>query len=852
MTMRLRYTISLALAAAALLLSAPRGGAQTPDNDQKETLATLLKELKASYSDAMESDSLLTGTNQRREELAEMVQAADELTLKLYSQNPEFSFDMAFALEDISKLYQEFHQKVSVSELYMNDSRAGLRRYTLLGETLRGMYPVQPLDTLALSDSSLMVIPLPETPPELDSVKIALIDSCLSYTDALTGMYQESLSLALQDSITYASTDKRLQQAYDYIQANYEDSQKSMFIAENASIVYIIKNWKSFISSVKADMHNRYASLSPREVQENGRPVKPGTRTWDGSFILAYSIVMLLALVLAFVLAAFLSWLAFKFIKSERIRAFRPILSAILAIVLYVLFMFLMKPKVNNQYWMMSYDLLTQFSWLTLAIFVSLLIRIDRSQAKASRNIYLPTLLLAFLSILMRSIYLPASVVPLIFPPALVLSMMWQTAVNIRYRNKVTVTDRRYTWVSVGVMFISLICSFAGYSMVGVLILTFWTFQLALLHTITTIYYLMKKYYDDRVAKKKIQYHQDNPRLPLTDKNAYIEVTWLYDLIKMVVVPLIIIWSFPASIHMTTKVYKLSTASENLFRQPLFQGDAVQHLTLQNIFVIMAVFFIFRYLIYLSKGIFRINKLRNIIEKDERGLPLKDNDVNLSLPNTILSVIGWLLFFIIVFAILHVPTSALTLISTGLAAGLGFAMKDTINNLFYGIQLMAGRIRVGDKISCDGIRGIVQRVSYLTTQIEEEDGSVIAFTNTDLFTKNFKNLNSGRNYELLKIPVGVRYGTDLEHARQVIIEAMEPLMTKKDKFGRELADPKFGIDVRVDEFSNNSVVLMVVVYTTVETHYTFPSQAKEAIYNAFSEKGIEIPFNQHDVYIKSK
>ena len=159
---------------------------------------------------------------------------------------------------------------------------------------------------------------------------------------------------------------------------------------------------------------------------------------------------------------------------------------------------------------------------------------------------------------------------------------------------------------------------------------------------------------------------------------------------------------------------------------------------------------------------------------------------------------------------------------------------------------------LGDKISCDKVRGTVQRVSYLTTQIEEEDGSIIAFTNTDLFTKNFKNLNSGKNYELLKIPVGVRYGTDLELARKIIIEALAPLMSRKDKFGRDLADPSFGIDVRVDEFSNNSVVLMVVLYTTVETHYTFPSQAKEAIYNAFKEEGIEIPFNQHDVYIKSK
>jgi small-conductance mechanosensitive channel len=43
----------------------------------------------------------------------------------------------------------------------------------------------------------------------------------------------------------------------------------------------------------------------------------------------------------------------------------------------------------------------------------------------------------------------------------------------------------------------------------------------------------------------------------------------------------------------------------------------------------------------------------------------------------------------------------------------------------------------------------------------------------------------------------------------------------------------------------------VALYTTVETHYTFPARAKEAIYNAFHEHGIEIPFPQQDVYIKS-
>ena len=224
--------------------------------------------------------------------------------------------------------------------------------------------------------------------------------------------------------------------------------------------------------------------------------------------------------------------------------------------------------------------------------------------------------------------------------------------------------------------------------------------------------------------------------------------------------------------------------------------------------------------------------------------------MNLSLSNTMFSLAGWLLYILIAFSILHIPTTAITAISTGLAAGVGFALKDLINNFFYGIQLMAGRIRVGDKISCDGVRGIVKRVSYQTTQVEDEDGSLIAFTNTELFTKKFRNLNTGRNYEFLKMPVSVKYGTDIDFARKVILEALEPLMTK-DKTGRDIVDPTFPVDVRFDSFGDSSVNLIVALYSTVETHYTFPSRAKEAIYNAFYENGIEIPFPQRDLHVKS-
>ena len=521
-----------------------------------------------------------------------------------------------------------------------------------------------------------------------------------------------------------------------------------------------------------------------------------------------------------------------------------------LALLLFVLGILIANNGRGDPYWRTAYQLLSVFSWLTLAIFVSLLIRVRGSQARTSRNLYVPTLLLAFMNILLRAMFTPASIVPLIFPAGLVIFIIWQSSANVRYRNKVERTDLRYMWVSVIVMGIACILSLAGYSMIGVFLLTFWTFELALLHTITTIYYLMKRYNERRVIRKIARYRAENPLLPLEEKGDFIEVTWVYDLLRMVVLPVTIILSFPLGVRLTSAAYQLSLTGSDFLNRTLFNAESFRNLTLKNILIILVLFFVFRFLNYLVRNMVRLFRMRNVVDKKQPSdMPLKRSDVNTSLSDALLSLLGWVIYLFIVFSILQLSGKAITTISAGLAAGVGFALKDLINNFFYGVQLMAGRIRVGDKISCDGVRGIVKRVSYQTTLVEDEDGSLIAFTNTDLFTKKFRNLNSGKNYEFLKIPVSVRYGTDVARAREVILEALKPLMVK-DKAGRDVVDPSFPVDVRFDSFGDSSINLIVALYSTVETHYTFPSHAKEAIYNAFHENGIEIPFQQHDVYIK--
>ena len=219
--------------------------------------------------------------------------------------------------------------------------------------------------------------------------------------------------------------------------------------------------------------------------------------------------------------------------------------------------------------------------------------------------------------------------------------------------------------------------------------------------------------------------------------------------------------------------------------------------------------------------------------------------------SNIISLLAWGLYVLIIFLLLQIPASGLALVSTGLATGIGFAMKDVLNNFFYGVQLMSGRVRVGDIIECDGIRGTVVGLSYQSTQIEAMDDSVIIFTNTALFNKNFKNLTRSDSYQLVSVLVGVKYGTDVEKARRIILEALNPLMMK-DKYGREVVDKKKGILVRVDELADSSVNLRVLMHTTVENYAAIAAQAREAIYNAFNENGIEIPFPQQDIYIKEQ
>ena len=809
-----------------LLISEP-AWAVFYERDMKTTLSILLQELRQtqekfkSFSAAQRSNEKpkTNQKNSRRVDLDELTEQCNALALMLYSQSSyNFTFDLTYALDQVTTQYNAFNTKVQPFEQRLSMMQAGEDRYSRLVSTLKHM-----------PDNS-----------EYNAVR----DSCVVVAEQMADFYRQSLQRLENDDQRYKTLKTQLDEAYEYAQRSYESVQERIFLKGQPSLWSMIQRRDFYFPRLRQEATEKYGSTDTTDLSSD--------RIWSGSAVLLFGLMALVALVGCFLLAWLISWLCFRFIpflQKDLFKSRRRMITMLLGIIFFGVFSFVLGSH-NNPYWILISKLLRQYTWLLVAIFASLLIRTESSFTRNTIAVYLPSLLMSFITILFRIIFIPNTLLAFVFPVLLLGFAIWQFVVNVRRNKRVPRPDMFYMWISFGVMVASFVIGICGYSMAGLLLLIWWFFQLTLFQTITALYVLLKSYYDGRVSKLKASYHVKNPGLPLNGNGAFIEVTWLYDFFKDVVMPLAVINSIPMSVFMAGDVFNLASSFKQVYYAPLLHFEGWFSLSLSHLCILVGLFFVFKYLVYLITSLMRVSRIRKTLRKLGNDVEIKESDVNLSLANTLISVLCWLLYAIIGFSLLQLPVSALTTIAAGLAAGMGFALKDVLNNFFYGVQLMSGRIRVGDVISCEGMRGVVRRVSYQTTLVEEEDGSLIAFTNTNLFSKNFKNLTGGKNYEMLKIPVGVKYGTDIEKTRQVILDALKPLQ-KKDKFGRDIVDPKRGIDIRFDKFGDSSVDLIVFLYTTVDTHYTFPARAKELIYNALNENGIEIPFPQTDIYVKS-
>lgn len=279
-------------------------------------------------------------------------------------------------------------------------------------------------------------------------------------------------------------------------------------------------------------------------------------------------------------------------------------------------------------------------------------------------------------------------------------------------------------------------------------------------------------------------------------------------------------------------MFNLSALTWDVFFYPFLNTKYIQ-MSIFTLSQVLILWFIFNYINHTAKAFIRLwlNK------KD----PTTAESRSVMLIN-VLQVVVWGLWLLISLALLHVSNTWLVVISGGLSTGIGFAMKDILENIYYGVSLMAGRVKVGDWVECDGIKGKVSNISYTSTMIEAIDGSVIAFTNSQLFTKNYKNLTKNHGYVLAMIPFGVAYGSNIKQVTKLVEEAVVQLRLNG-------LDKKKLPKVVFTDFGDSSINFKLLCWCDAVRQIYIVSELTAAIYDVLNQHHIEIPFPQRDVHI---
>lgn len=721
------------------------------------------------------------------QELISIVKQADQNSIMLYSQRNGYIFDMTYACHEATEQFKKFKSKAVPFRQMIKKNNVEVARFDSLINYLYGM------NTMFLSEEAQVNRNVDLTLAV--NIRRQLVEK------------QKQLQAYVQ---AYDRTDRKLQALNDYANRRYEDIQNSIFNNGGDNYLRILRNFSMNYKEAKTSVTEKY------------KPVPGMMSQWDVRIIfILFGIIIFWGLI-----SIFLNLFTIRIVitqlmkhgmfenKKESFMAKRPCLIMAMTVVTFAFILGIVRMAVTQNFVIMASQLLVEYSWLVGVILVSILLRVDNDKIKNTFRIYSPLMLVGFIVIVFRIILIPNDLVNLIFPPVLLLCALWQWNVIGRKHNQVLRTDKTYAFISLAVFGVSTIFAWTGFTLLAVQLIIWWTMQLTCVLTITCCEGWLSVY-----AKRK----------KLADKA--ITDKWQYRFIYKVLLPISGVLSFIISIYWSADVFNMSDTTWEIFNKDYIKTSNFTA-SLFSISEVACLYFLFNYI-----NITSVDFMRHHFEKADPASAAS----KIVMFKNVMQVIIWGIWLMIALNVFQVGKSWLLAIFAGLSTGLGFASKDILENIYYGISLMMGRVKVGDYIICDGTRGKVSSISYTSTMLEATDGSVIAFQNSQLFSKNYKNMTKNHGYELDILEVGIAYGSNVKEVKQILIDALIKLdCIYQDK----------GVKVLLKSFDDSCITLRIVVWVNVLTQAIDDATIMECIYDTLNDHNIEIPFPQREITIK--
>jgi small conductance mechanosensitive channel len=243
-------------------------------------------------------------------------------------------------------------------------------------------------------------------------------------------------------------------------------------------------------------------------------------------------------------------------------------------------------------------------------------------------------------------------------------------------------------------------------------------------------------------------------------------------------------------------------------------------------------------IIIISVGFWCAKKITKLVVK---ALEHRNTDKLLcSFLRSMCSIILKVIVLLTAVQILGVETMSFAAVLAAIGVGIGMALSGTLQNFAGGIVLLLFKpFKVGDFIECQSFSGTIIQIHIFMTEIKTVDNKIIFVPNSVLISSPLTNYTC-EDTRRLDIDFSVAYGTNLKQAKEII----ENIAANEKGI---LVDQKTA--TFVSSLADSCVIITMRSWTKKEDYWTVKYNMNENVYNAFAEKGIDIPFPQVTVHM---